>query len=80
MKSLEQVLYKHTTTQFTVHLDEESPIFGESSITVKLDDEAGGAFLVLEDTLGGKISVDYEQWKILNKAVDVLFSQSFEGV
>lgn len=72
--------YKITTTAITVHLKDESPVFGECSLTVKLDDEAGGAFVVITDTMGAKINIDYPQWKRLNEAVEMLFKQDFEGV
>lgn len=72
--------YKTTSTAITVHLENESPVFGECSLTVKLDDEAGGAFVVLTDTIGASIKIDYTQWKRLNEAVEALFRQDFKGV
>lgn len=74
------VKYKQTITAVTVHLDGESPVFGESTITVALDDEAGGIFLVLTDGEGVKMKVDYEQWVEINKAVKKMMKQNCEGI
>ena len=37
-----------TTTEVTVHREGESPVFSESAVKVRIDDEGGGAFIVLE--------------------------------
>lgn len=72
--------YKSSTTSVAVHLESESPIYGESTISVSLDDEAAGIFLELQDGEGVKIRVDYEQWIEINKAVEFMMKQKMEGV
>jgi hypothetical protein len=72
--------YKQTITAVAVHLDGESPVFGESTITAALDDEAGGMFLNITDGEGNSVKVDWTQWVELNKAVIMLFSQKWEGM
>ena len=72
--------YKQTITSVAVHLDGESPVFGESTITAALNDEAGGMFLEITDGEGHTVEIDWTQWLELNKAVDMLFSQKCEGI
>ncbi len=73
--------YKQTTLAVSVHLEAESPIFGENTISVKLEDEAGGIFLELTNHENdAKFRVDYEQWIELNKAVVGLMKQKCEGM
>lgn len=72
--------YKQTVTSVAVHLDEESPVFGESTITVALNDESGGMFLEITDSEGHSVKADWTQWVELNKAVDMLFSQKCAGI
>lgn len=72
--------YKQTITSVAVHLESESPVFGESTITVALNDEAGGMFLEITDAEGHVVKVDWTQWVELNKSVDMLFSQKCEGM
>ena len=46
MKELKTVI-----TAMSVYRDGDNPMFGESSIVVRLEDEAGGAYIVLsQDT------------------------------
>ncbi len=40
--------YSKTIIKVSVHLPDDSPIFGESSTHVSLEDEAGGIYLKLE--------------------------------
>lgn len=72
--------YKTTTTQISVHLENESPIFGESAINVRLEDEAGGIFLELIDGEGTRMRIDYTQWTELNKGIEKLMKQKCEGI
>ena len=57
--------FKSTITAVAVRYENESPLDGDSLITVQLDDECGGYFLNLksnEDNLkGGQIRVEIEQ-------------------
>ena len=42
--------YRSTVVAIAVHRDNESPIYGESVTTVRLDDEGSGPFLLLSQT------------------------------
>lgn len=75
-----QTKYQTTTVQVSVHLENESPIFGESAINVRLEDEAGGIFLELIDGEGTKMRVDYTQWIELNKGVAAMMKQKCKGI
>jgi hypothetical protein len=76
-----QQKYKQTTLSVSVHLENESPIFGENAVSVKLTDEAGGIFLELTNHENdSEFRVDYEQWVELNKAVTGLMKQKCEGM
>ena len=75
-----QTKYQTTTVQMSVHLENESPIFGGSAINVRLEDEAGGIFLELIDGEGTKMRVDYTQWIELNKGVAAMMKQKCQGI
>jgi hypothetical protein len=69
--------YKSTITSVAVSYKDESPIFGENTIKLALDDEAGGAFLVFSDADGNNaIKIDYQQWIELDKAAKMLMMVS----
>lgn len=57
---------KTTPTRYAIHYEDESPIFGESTIHVSIDDEAAGPYLVIESTnpdgTDGKVTIDFAQW------------------
>lgn len=63
---------KTTITQFTLHRESESPVFGEDNIDVRLQDEGGGYFLELKQVNSNgeaQIRIDFEELElILNKA------------
>ena len=66
-----------TTTKISVHQEGESPIFSEAAITVELDDEAAGMFLVL-DAPGSdaeKLRLDFEDVPEIVKAIKTLSEQ-----
>ena len=66
--------YKHTTLTVAVHRETESPVFGEGTTKVSLDDESGGFFIVLEQELG-RIRLDFEELKEVVKAARKLAAQ-----
>lgn len=39
---------KTTTLKYSVHLDNENPVYGENATHITLDDEAGGFFFIIE--------------------------------
>ena len=63
--------WKVTPMSVVVHYRTESPHFGESSVAVSTDDEAGGAFIVLrsneEGLEAGHIRIDMAQLEIIVK-------------
>lgn len=54
-----------TPISVSVHLKEESPVFGEATIHVSVDDEAGGPFVVIKQfdhsLEAGELKLDLEQ-------------------
>ena len=66
-----------TITAISIHRTGESPIFGEGAITVRLDDEGGGAFFVLEES-GQQVRVTAEELDEIREAVAIMLGQ--EGV
>ena len=66
---------KITPIGMAVHLPDESPIYGESTIHVLVEDEAGGAFIVLrqvasdgEDMKPGEVRLDLEELEAVMRA------------
>jgi len=67
--------YTTTTTEITVHPEEYNPIFGEHITNIKLDDEAGGAFvLLIQDDQ--QIRLDFEEFDFVSDAVRILRLES----
>ena len=70
--------YFNTITQITVGTHNENPIFGDC-IRVKLEDECGGMFLVLEqdgeDDSTNQVRIAFEEWESIQDAIDTLMNQ-----
>jgi hypothetical protein len=70
--------YTVRTTQMTV-LPEGSPLFHEASTTVSITDEAGGEFVVIEQTVrdgsNGKVEIAPEEWDRLRYAIDSMIAE-----
>jgi len=68
--------YIITTISMSVHDREENPIFGDSVITVSLEDDAAGPYIVLksleEELKPGEIKVDLDQLDVILEAARVL--------
>jgi hypothetical protein len=65
---------KLTITEISVHFEGESPIFGELSTIVKLEDEGAGYFV----TIGQDehiIRLGFKEFDTLFKAVEMLKQQ-----
>lgn len=65
--------YECKAVKYAAYCKGDNPVFGDSVITVSLEDEAGGPFLVLSSTGDrlqhpGTIELDFEQWVALDKA------------
>jgi len=74
--------YTLTTTCISVHLKDNNPFFSVQATHVSLEDEAGGAFLVLtqypDDPVkpgASSIRIDLEEFPFIVKAVNKLLDQ-----
>lgn len=67
---------KITPIAFSVHLDNENPIFGEGATHVRLQDEAGGYFVEIEqsydDCKPGLIKLEFKEIGDIVKAINML--------
>jgi hypothetical protein len=59
--------YKSTYLSASVHLAGDNPIINEQSTTVRICDEAGGAFVSLTDSEGTTIRLDPEELEMVVK-------------
>jgi len=64
--------YAQTTIAISVHAIGDNPVFGESTITVSIDDDGGGPFISLFQPSGGNIDLDYEQLLLVVDAARML--------
>jgi len=64
--------FAQTTTAISVHATGDSPVFGESTVTVSIDDDGGGPFISLFHPSGGQIDLDYEQLLLVVDAARML--------
>ena len=67
-----------TITAIAVHMPDESPIFGERTTTIRLDDEGGGPFVVIEQADApqpGAIRLDPDECEIVMREVRRLLEQ-----
>ena len=68
--------YLTTPLAFSVYLEGDNAVFGETAIHVIVNDEAGGAFITLKefpsDPKPGEISMDFEQLEAIFEAARVL--------
>lgn len=65
--------YECKPVKYAIYAENENPVFGDTVVTVSLEDEAGGPFLVLSSTGDrvqhpGTIEIEFGQWAALNKA------------
>jgi len=68
---------KPRITQLTV-VPEGMPIFDELAITVTIDDEAGGEFVVVRgqtDTHHGSVAINPSEWPALRDAIDQMVKE-----
>lgn len=67
----------NTITQITVST-EEHPLFGDGLITLKLEDEGGGMFLVMEqdgEDRTHQVRISFSEWEDVCQAVATLANQ-----
>jgi hypothetical protein len=70
--------YMQTITAIAVHPPDDNPVFAPGVITVRLDDEAGGPFVVLEQDIDGTVNqvrVCFEEVEALVQAISQLRAQ-----
>ena len=63
-----------TTLAIAIHPTGENPVYGEMTITVSLDDEAAGPFLVLKQE-SGEVRICFDEWAEVQAAVQMLMAQ-----
>jgi len=64
--------YKTTPLKIAISINDESPIYGEETIFIEVQDLAAGWFLKLSDTKGQEVSLDFEQLDAVYKAAQDL--------
>ena len=73
--------YKTTILQVAIHREEVNPVFGEGNTYVKVEDEAGGPFLVIEQhddgSENGVVRMDYAEFMAVAEAAKMLMHQMY---
>lgn len=73
--------YISTIMSVSVHNKAVNPIYGEFNVVVRVEDESGGPFLVLEqstdDGENQKIRVDYDELLAVVQAATMLMEQTY---
>ena len=73
--------YKTTILQVSIHREESNPVFGEGNTYVKIDDEAGGPFLIIEqhddESKIGTVRMDYEEFMAVAEAAKMMMHQFY---
>ena len=64
--------YKITPIALAVHRDTESPIFGDGTTTIKVDDESAGPFIILSQDGNTEMKFDFEEFDKIAEAVRML--------
>lgn len=67
--------YTSTTLSASVHSEKDNPVFGNSAIHIKIEDEAAGPYLVFSqcsDENHGEVTIDFDQFDEIVKVVDML--------
>jgi len=77
-KQKKTMKYYNTITQITVGMENENPVYGDC-VRVKLEDECGGIFLVLEqdggDNRTNEVRIGLDEWDSICQAVLTLKNQ-----
>ena len=73
--------YVSTIMSVSVHNKAVNPIYGEFNVVVRVEDEGGGPFLVLEqstdDSANQKIKLDYDELLAVVQAAKMLMEQTY---
>ena len=63
-----------TITEISIHASGDNPVFGDSVTKVRLEDEAGGAFLVVSQE-ERELRLDYDELVEIMDAAKALLEQ-----
>jgi hypothetical protein len=73
--------FKTTILQVAVHREDANPVFGEGNTYVRVDDEAAGPFLIIEqhddDVRPGTVRMEYEEFLAVAEAAKTLMHQMY---
>ena len=76
--------YQTTILQVAIHREEENPIFGEGNTYVKVEDDAGGPFIVIQQDESqfhqkgvNTLRFDYEELQAIQEAAKMLMHQMY---
>lgn len=71
--------YTSTILSIAVHPENDNPVFGEGSTHIRIEDEAGGPFIVLsqsrDDSQSGEIRLDFEEVEMITDVIYTLKTQ-----
>lgn len=73
---------KTTITEITVHSEKESPVFGENTITIRLDDDGGGTYLKFLQESEYNVNVlkiDFSDIPTIMNAIEMLKGGEYDG-
>lgn len=58
-------------------LPHKAELFSETATTITIEDEGGGEFLIVEQTVEpyGKIAINPDEWPAIRKSINRLISQ-----
>ena len=60
-------------THWTI-VPEGEPLYSEEATEVRIVDEAGGEFVEITQHDGGKVRLDWEDWRLVRDAADAAFA------
>lgn len=60
-----------TVTQMTIHQKDVSPVYGESIIHVRLEDDGGGKYVIISQE-NNEIAIDFDEVPELMEAIERL--------
>jgi len=69
---MSEVKYKSQIHSISITREEDCHFLGTE---VRIDDDGGGRFLMIIDDDGSEVRLDFEEWDLLVKAVQMLRDQ-----
>lgn len=69
-----------TILTVAIHVEDESPVFGENTVHVSLEDLGAGRFISIKQLGGGELEpgvvfLDFEEFDRINEAIETLKGQ-----